>query len=65
MSAPNSTDMGSGCLTVIVGPMFSGKTTTLIALRQEGLISGQKVVCIRRDIDSRYDTSTIQTHDGM
>ena len=65
MSSPNSTEMGNGCLTVIVGPMFSGKMTHLLALGQEGLSSGQRVVCIQRDIDYRYDTPTIQIHDGM
>ena len=58
-------EMGNGYLTVIVGPMFSGKTTRLLALGREGLSSGQRVVCIRRDIDNRYNTPAIQTHDGM
>ena len=65
MSLPNSTEMGSGCLTVIIGPMFSGKTTRLLALGRKGLGSGWRVVCIRRDIDNRYGTPTIQTHDGI
>ena len=65
MSLPNSMEMASGYLTVIVGPMFSGKMTRLLALGWEGLSSGQRVVCIRRDIDNHYDTPTIQTHDGM
>ena len=59
MSSPNSTEMGSGCLTVIVGPMFSGKTARLIAFGREGLNLGQRVVCIQKDLDNRYDTFTI------
>ena len=65
MSLLNSTEMGSGCLTVIVGPMFSGKITRLLALGWEGLGSGWRVVCIQRDIDNHYGTPAIQTHDGI
>ena len=65
MSLPNSMEIASGYLTVIVGPMFSGKMTRLLTLGWEGLSSGQRVVCIQRDIDIRYDSSTVQTHDGV
>lgn len=50
----------SGRLTIITGPMFSGKTTALInKLTEQG-----DALAITPDIDDRYGTTTIATHDG-
>lgn len=50
----------SGRLIVITGPMFSGKTTALI----NHLTAYKDVLAVTPDIDDRYGTTTIATHDG-
>jgi thymidine kinase len=47
-------------LTIIIGPMFSGKTTRLL---EHGRQDAQTRY-IKHCIDTRYDTASICTHDG-
>lgn len=42
-------------ITLIVGPMFSGKTTELIRLVDRKHIAGKKCVIIKHSMDQRYD----------
>ncbi|GMH38181.1 hypothetical protein BSKO_06065 [Bryopsis sp. KO-2023] len=46
--------MGTGSIELIVGPMFSGKTTALIDRIEVAEKGGRKVVAIKSSIDSRY-----------
>jgi thymidine kinase len=57
----------SGKLTVIIGPMFAAKSTTLIAKCRRLMISGKKCVMIRHPFDTRYDghEENVVTHDGV
>ncbi|MFN3410761.1 MAG: hypothetical protein ACK4YF_01200 [Exilispira sp.] len=46
---------------LIIGPMFSGKTTELLRRLQRGMIAGKKVILLRPVIDTRE----IITHDQL
>lgn len=48
-----------GSLTVYTGPMFSGKTTRLLATA-----SGREVILFKPERDDRYADSAVVTHDG-
>jgi len=54
-------------LHLVIGPMFSGKTTTLInkvnELVQNG-ISMKDILLVNHSSDSRYDSNKICSHDG-
>lgn len=52
-------------LTVITGPMFAGKTSTLIALIEAHKIAGQKVLAFKPHRDDRYNENAYVTHDGQ
>lgn len=52
-------------ITLIIGPMFSGKTTELIRLVDRKNIAGKKCIVIKHSIDTRYDSDSerhITTH---
>lgn len=50
---------------VICGPMFSGKTREMQRLYRIFKICNFKVQVFRRDIDTRYSSTEIITHDGI
>ena len=52
----------SGSLTLIVGPMFSGKTTYLIDIYDKLMKNNNKVLAINHIIDDRYGKNSIITH---
>lgn len=53
-------------LTLIIGCMFSGKTTELLRLVEREEAIGRKVVVINHSHDSeRSGSSTVKTHSGM
>lgn len=50
-------------ITLIIGPMFSGKTTELIRLVDRKRIAGKKCLIIKHMIDTRFNTdNNVQTH---
>lgn len=52
-------------LTVITGPMFSGKTSRLISLIDSNIIAGLGTLIFKPSNDTRYNaTNTIKTHSG-
>ncbi|KAL0738455.1 hypothetical protein Bca4012_014665 [Brassica carinata] len=53
-----------GEIHVVVGPMFSGKTTTLLRRILSERETGKKVAVIKSDKDDRYCAESIVTHDG-
>lgn len=55
----------SGSLTVIIGPMFCGKTTELIRLKSRSDIAGRKTLVIKYQGDNRYHNSQLGTHSGV
>lgn len=53
-----------GSLTVITGPMYSGKSEELIRLLRRAVIGGKRTVLLRPDIDDRYDGYDLVSHAG-
>ncbi|XP_010270161.1 PREDICTED: thymidine kinase a-like [Nelumbo nucifera] len=53
-----------GEIHVIVGPMFSGKTTALLHRIQTESNNGRSVAIIKSNKDTRYGLDCIVTHDG-
>ncbi|GLT50778.1 hypothetical protein SLA2020_242400 [Shorea laevis] len=62
--ASQFTSPPSGEIHVIVGPMFAGKTTTLLRRIQAESKSGRRVAIIKSNKDTRYGLDSIVTHDG-
>ena len=54
-----------GYLEIIIGPMFSGKTSELINNYNEKLSEFKKVIAINYDKDIRYGLNKIVSHDKM
>ncbi|CAK9182255.1 unnamed protein product [Ilex paraguariensis] len=54
----------SGEIHVIVGPMFAGKTTTLLRRIKSESSHGRNVALIKSNKDTRYGLDSIVTHDG-
>lgn len=52
-------------LTVIMGGMFSEKTTELIRRGRRAKRAGKRVVYIKPAIDTRYSAEKIVSHDGV
>jgi thymidine kinase len=52
-----------GELHLIMGPMFSSKTTTLIS-RLDRHTFGQTVLAVNHELDTRYAMEGLRTHDG-
>ena len=53
-----------GTLTVICGPMFSGKSRELIRTVHIAEIASQHVLLFKAGIDIRYSFSDVASHDG-
>ena len=49
---------------LILGPMFSGKTTELMRWLERAEIAGRRVLTVRFQGDARYSESAIATHAG-
>jgi thymidine kinase len=52
-------------LNLIIGPMFSGKSTTLLTRYRRYQIAGKKCLLIKYANDTRYSTKEIVTHDNL
>jgi thymidine kinase len=52
-------------LTVIIGPMFSGKTTELIRRIKRHQLAGKKTIIYKPAIDVRYSIEDVNSHDGL
>jgi len=57
--------MSSGYLELILGPMFSGKTTQIIQHYKSYSYIGKKVAVINYAEDKRYHDSLLSTHDQI
>lgn len=55
---------GGGRIEVITGCMFAGKTTELINRVNRAEVAGYDVEILTPEIDDRYGTETINSHDG-
>lgn len=57
--------MKYGTLTIITGPMFSGKSTELIRVAGRMKSIGKKVLGVVHKLDDRYSEGEIVTHHGI
>ena len=55
--------MPAGYLEIIMGPMFSGKTTKLTQIYKSFTAIGKQVVVINYSDDKRYSDTMLSTHD--
>lgn len=56
--------MSKGTLTVICGPMFSGKSRELIRTVHIAEIAAQEILLFKAGIDLRYSVDDVSSHDG-
>lgn len=61
MTASNN----SGYLEIIIGPMFSGKTSRLVEIYNQCKFCNISVAVINHAIDNRYDNELMSTHDKI
>ena len=61
----NPTETTHGYLELIIGPMFSGKTSRLVEIYNQCNFCDIPVVAINHDIDNRYDEELLSTHDKI
>lgn len=57
--------MKRGKINLILGPMFSGKTSLLILRYKKYTIGGKKCLMVKYKKDIRYDEEKIVTHDNI
>ena len=55
----------SGYLELILGPMFSGKTSRLVEIYKQCKFCNISVAVINHSIDTRYDNELLSTHDKI
>jgi thymidine kinase len=55
----------SGYLELIIGPMFSGKTSRLVEIYNQYKFCNIDVAVINHSIDNRYDEELLSTHDKI
>lgn len=64
MTTNNGPVVGS-YLELILGPMFSGKSSRLVEIYKQCLFCNIPVVVINHSIDKRYDDTLLSTHDKV
>ncbi|GMI70925.1 thymidine kinase 1a [Hibiscus trionum] len=66
-TALNSKDLSgsSGEIHVFIGPMFAGKTTSLLRRIKSESNNGRNVAMIKSSKDTRYAINSVVTHDGV
>ena len=58
----NKKNQTSGCIEVICGPMFSGKTEELIRRLKRSIIAKNKILVFKPEIDNRYSDNLVVSH---
>ena len=56
---------GFGCIEVVCGSMFSGKTEELIRRVKRARLAKQRVLLFKPRIDNRYDDVKVVSHEGL
>lgn len=54
-----------GKLNLIIGPMYSGKTSELLNRYRRYKLGNKKCLLVKFEDDTRYDNDMITTHDGI
>lgn len=55
----------TGYLELIIGPMFSGKTSSLISLYKQYILYNKDVCIVNYALDKRYSEDKMTTHDKV
>ena len=55
----------TGQIHLIIGPMYSGKTTELLRLYRRHQIANQKCILIKYSDDKRFDEDKVVSHDNL
>ena len=63
MESINTNSFQDGYLELIIGPMFSGKTSHIINLYKQYTLANMKPFVINYSEDKRYDATKLSTHD--
>lgn len=61
----NPSNSSHAYLEIILGPMFSGKTSRLIEIYNQCIFCNISVAVINHTIDNRYDDELLSTHDKI
>lgn len=61
----NNTQMNSSYLELIIGPMFSGKTSKLIKIYKQFKYCNIPICIINHILDNRYDECMLSSHDKI
>ena len=56
--------MNNGKINIIIGPMYSGKSTTLLTRYNRYKIAKKRCILVKYKNDDRYDKSMVMTHDN-
>ena len=64
-AAPLQFSLVDGYLEIILGPMFSGKTTRLIERYKAYTYIGKRVVVVNYSLDKRYSHTMLSSHDRI
>lgn len=64
-SNDSSTDISPGFLKIIMGPMFSGKTSSIIELHKKYSHTHMNVCVVNYAEDKRYSDTQLSTHDKI
>ena len=65
LTMSQSTVEFEGYLELIIGPMYSGKTSKLLELYKQFTFCGIKTMVINYDEDTRYSDTQLSTHDKV
>ena len=60
-----SSRLQSGYLEIILGSMYSGKTSRLVEIYKQCTFGNISVCVLNHSIDNRYDTELLSTHDQI
>ncbi len=64
-SGDGSLEGRRGCIEVVCGSMFSGKTEELIRRIKRARLARQRVLLFKPRIDNRYDDVKVVSHEGL
>ncbi len=54
----------AGCINLVIGPMFSGKTTEIITRYKRHIENGKRCLMVKFKGDTRYSSSMVVSHTG-
>merc|ERR1712183_536065 len=60
-----ATESQNGEIQLILGPMFSGKSTEMMRRLRRHMVTNQSVLVVKYEKDTRYSQSDIATHCGQ